>query len=95
MAITMGNDEFILYIRKRHPECRTVNAQLGKSIWKWLRESRSNAEIVTADVRCVWGDAGEFVSDVMLPKTATQFSFDEEALPRLYRYLDELGEEGT
>ena len=39
--ITMGNDEFILYIRKWHPECRTKTKQLGKEIWMWLRNRKA------------------------------------------------------
>jgi transcriptional regulator with XRE-family HTH domain len=34
--ITMGNDEFILYIRKNHPHCATSNDQLGKCIWQGI-----------------------------------------------------------
>jgi hypothetical protein len=91
MAITMGNDEFILYIRKRYPDCTTANHMLGKSIWQWLEGTNANAELVKEDAPCRWGGVGDFVSEVGLPKTAAQFRFDEAILPRLYRYLDDLG----
>ncbi len=35
-SIQMGNDEFILYIRKNHQKCATNNALLGKRIWEWI-----------------------------------------------------------
>ena len=32
--IRMGNDEFILYIRKQNVNCKTSNPVLGKKIWE-------------------------------------------------------------
>src|ERR1035438_8587 len=44
--ITMGNDEFILYIRNNYPDCPTSNHQLGKDIWEWIDEHDATAEQV-------------------------------------------------
>ncbi len=63
MAITMGNDEFILYIRKRHPHCVTSNDQLGKSIWAWIRAADTAATKVAEGVPCYWGGTGSFVAE--------------------------------
>ncbi len=55
--IEMGNDEFILYIRKHHPQNKTLNNQLGKRIWHWLREQNPPAQKVTGERgdACLWG----------------------------------------
>ena len=37
-TITMGNDEFILYIRKNY-NCSLTNDRLGRMIWKWMLEN--------------------------------------------------------
>ncbi len=92
MNLVMGNDEFILYIRKQHPNCRMPNDALGKRAWEWIREQGGQKE--GEDEPCYWGDTGTFVSEDKLPKTATQFSFDSSILPRLYEFLNELGEQG-
>ena len=93
MNIVMGNDEFILYIRKQHRGCRTPNDALGKRIWEWIREQDGQKE-GEEDKLCYWGDTGTFISEYELPKTAAQFSFDSSNLPRLYEFLNELGEQG-
>ena len=92
--ITMGNDEFILYIRKRY-DCSITNDQLGRRIWERLSQLDRNAEQVEEDQRCQWNDGEErdFMHALRLPKTATQFSFDSAILPRLYAFLDQLGRE--
>ncbi|MFA8451181.1 MAG: hypothetical protein ACEPOW_10840 [Bacteroidales bacterium] len=36
--INMGNDEFILYIRKKATSCNSSNDDLGKQIWLWLKK---------------------------------------------------------
>ena len=84
--ITMGNDEFILFIRKIFPQCQQTNAQLGKSIWIWIRDNASGTKTVD-DQPCYWGDQTASVSDTQLPATATQFEFEISALPDLYRFL--------
>lgn len=53
--ITMGNDEFILYIRKNY-NCNVSNPQLGKLIWVWIRYHDSNAQQTEKDKACKWGD---------------------------------------
>ena len=90
MSIRMGNDEFILHIRKFYPNCEISNDQLGKSIWQWLRDNDSTAEIVERDQPCNWGDSPQITSETTLPKTATQFRFSIETLPRLFSFLADL-----
>ncbi len=91
MNIRMGNDEFILYIRKTYPECKTTNDVLGKKIWEWIKNRMPNAEIIKENKPCYWENMGDSISDVKLPKTAAQFSFSRNILPELYDYLDKLG----
>lgn len=90
MSIRMGNDEFILHIRKINPNCEIPNDQLGKSIWQWLRDNDTTAEIVERDQPCRWGNSPEITSETSLPKTATQFNFSIETLPRLYEFVQGL-----
>jgi len=92
MSIIMGNDEFILYSRKQYPDCTISNDALGRSIWRWLRAAEPQARKLTEDEPCYWGNSGTFIADTRLPKTATQFSFDSNVLPRLYAFLDRLGQ---
>lgn len=94
-SIQMGNDEFILYIRKNHKDCTTSNDELGKSIWKWINENDTTAvKVYNGEVRqCYWGKTGEHISDTELPYSARQFRFDSTLLPSLYKHLDELGSE--
>ena len=92
MNIVMGNDEFILYIRKRYPNCSMSNDVLGRRIWEWIRGQDGRKE--EEDMPCYWGDTGAFVSEDKLPKTATQFSFGNNILPRLYEFLNQLGTDG-
>lgn len=90
MPITMGNDEFILYIRKQHPSCTVANPTLGHLIWVWLQQADPNAQLI-GRAPTYWGATGAFVSATKLPETATQFRFDRAVLPDLYTYLDTLG----
>ena len=87
--IQMGNDEFILYIRKTS-DCKLINYDLGKKIWKWILTSDQNAIIIEEDQQCLWGDNTPNTGPRKLPKTATQFKFDRKILSKLYDYLDEL-----
>ena len=86
--ITMGNDEFILYIRKWHPECTTITKDLGKKIWIWLRKHGAQKSPIKPQ-HSYW-DESKKVNKDMLPKHATQFEFDRALLPQLFSYLDEL-----
>lgn len=90
MNIQMGNDEFILYIRKNGRGVGKSTAELGRKIWEWFEVNAPNARIEAPEQPCHWGDTGSFISSDNLPKTATQFSFDRSVLPRLYNYLDTL-----
>jgi hypothetical protein len=88
--IKMGNDEFILYIRKTSKICSITNDDLGKYIWIWLKERGANKTYGGKKQLCLWGkDAANRDKD-NLPYTATQFEFDRNLLPDLYNYLDEL-----
>lgn len=92
-TVQMGNDEFILYIRKRHPSCRTSNKTLGKKIWGWVRDHDPSArKLGKAHERCLWGADGKFVNKKKgLPGSARQLEFARSLLPALYTFLDELG----
>ena len=84
--IHMGNDEFILYIKKIYPSCKVPNPELGQKIWAWLSSKKeADAKQVKTDVCCIWPDGSD------LPMTAAQFSFYRGVLPSLYDYLDTLG----
>jgi hypothetical protein len=41
--IQMGNDEFILYIRKTSINCNLFNNDLGKKIWEWILSKDNTA----------------------------------------------------
>lgn len=92
-SIQMGNDEFILYIRKNHPTCAKSNDLLGKRIWEWIEKRDATAKQVGdgKSVPCFWGDTGAHMGETKLPKTATQFQFERSLLPSLYDLLDALG----
>ena len=92
VKIIMGNDEFILYIRKNFTECITSTASLARSIWIWLKKNDPTAKKVEKGRPCIWGGEGKFVSADQLPKSATQFKFNVNLLPALYEYLNELGD---
>lgn len=84
--IKMGNDEFILFIRKNSTSCNITNDRLGRLIWEWLR-ARGGIKIIE-DQPCLWGENADNIDELGLPKTATQFSFDRSLLPDLFTYLD-------
>ncbi len=86
--IKMGNDEFILYIRKKTNVCSLGNKVIGRKIWDWL-EPRGATKTKKQPQHAYWIKA-EKVEEYMLPEHATQFEFDRAILPELYSYLDEL-----
>ncbi len=90
MNMKMGNDDFILYARKNLLATNYDNAYLGKIIWEKIKELDEKAFIVKEDMNCIWGDSGEHVNSKILPKTATQFSFNRIILLRIYEFLDSL-----
>ena len=99
-SITMGNDEFVLFIRKNYPKCSKENADLGHRIWQWIRENDRTAYRVDqagnrtdneVDVPCLWGDTGAQIVENKLPYTAAQFRFERSLLPALYEHLEALG----
>lgn len=93
-TIKMGNDEFILYIRKWHSGCTISTKDLGKIIWLWIQEHDSAAKKVEEDKPCHWQTTpgSQNIELTELPKTATQFEFNRGILPSLYTYLDQIGE---
>lgn len=91
VKIRMGNDEFILYIRKNFKHCLVSNDVLGRKIWEWLRtNANADAHQLENDKPCYWGDQGFFIAENKLPKTATQFEFNSCVLPNLYLFLADL-----
>lgn len=90
MAIIMGNDEFILYLRKHNPDCHLPNDTLGRLIWNRIKVLDTNAQIIEDDKLCYWEHTGASVSETRLPKTSAQFRFNREILSVLYEYLDQL-----
>jgi hypothetical protein len=89
-TIKMGNDEFILYIRKSNKTCKTDNKVLGRKIWEWISVNDSNATEIQEDMPCLWGNNTPNTNPEILPKTATQFEFKRSLLPNLYSYLETL-----
>lgn len=86
--ICMGNDEFILYIRKQSTNRTITNDHLGRLIWEWLREKGASKK--QEQPQPTYWTKSEKVNEYMLPEYATQFEFDRGLLPVLYDYLDEL-----
>lgn len=87
--IQMGNDEFILYIRKTS-DCQKSNDFLGREIWKWLRDKGAKKLFNEKPQPCHWETKGPSIGEKKLPQDATQFEFDLAILPELYDYLDRL-----
>jgi transcriptional regulator with XRE-family HTH domain len=88
--IQMGNDEFILHIRKNYT-CSLKNPELGRRIWEWLRDNAEGKQI-GGQKTAHWGEGIEAVSATNLPGSATQFEFRLDALPALFRFLGQLGQ---
>jgi len=86
-TIQMGNDEFILYIRKTS-DCTTHTNVLGREISKWFKEK--GILPIQKNVDCYWEKIGASIDEKYLPKTAAQFKFDFVLLPDLYKELDRL-----
>ncbi len=88
--IKMGDDEFILYIRKNGFGLNRDNPELGRKIWDWLSKMTPTVRQTKKGQDCLWGDTGSFIDAGKLPKNATQFEFDEAILPELYNFLGTL-----
>jgi hypothetical protein len=84
----MGNDEFILYVRKKGRGANKTTRQLGREIWQRIKAYDPEAKQIEKDQDSHWGKQGEHVSPSDLPKTSTQFEFDSSILPKLYEFLD-------
>lgn len=58
--IRMGNDEFILYVRKQNKESKYDTKKLGELICKWLKEHAELKEKdIKYDVECLWGEQAD------------------------------------
>jgi len=88
--IRMGNEEFILYIRKWYPNCEVTNDVLGRKIWEWIKDKDKSAFQLKRE-ECPWGKNAKNVDKEELPYTATQFEFNRKLLIELYNYIDQLG----
>jgi hypothetical protein len=86
-TIKMGNDEFILYIRK-NSNCETPTNVLGRQISSWFKTK--NIAPTQRDIDCYWETIGASIDEKFLPKTAAQFEFNRSLLPELFTHLDEL-----
>jgi len=91
--ICMGNDEFILHVRKHYEGCELDNPTIGRRVWTWLRDN-ANGEQVSGQQPALWGTDNEAVDRVGLPGSATQFEFDLDGLSDLYRFLRILASRG-
>lgn len=89
-TVMMGNDEFILYIRKKELFCEISTKELGKLIWLWIKQHDPDAIQIEKDRDCHWETKN--ISEKGLPKTATQFKFNRSLLPELYSFLDDLSQ---
>jgi len=85
----MGDDEFILYIRKHHPNCNQYSNILARQISEWFKEYGISP--YEKNVKSKWDIIGENIDPQILPKTAALFEFDKNLLPDLFEKLDELG----
>ncbi len=94
-TITMGNDEFILYIRKNY-NCSLTNDRIGRLVWKWILSNSKDIDKTTAierNVPCLWQNSRvRKTFGFRLPRTASQMTFNRRLLPKLYSFLDKLGE---
>ncbi len=98
-TITMGNDEFILYIRKNY-NCSLTNDRLGRMIWKWMLDNSkgiNKKNDIVHNVPCLWqrNIRAKKTYGIRLPRTASQITFNRILLPKLYDYLDLLGKSYT
>lgn len=101
-TITMGSDEFILYIRKQYPECQKTTKNLGLYIAYFMKakgfydpNAKSGEPLCKKERDCFWETSkdAESIDPKKLPKTANQYTFNRALLPELYDYLDALGQD--
>jgi len=94
-TITMGNDEFILYIRKNY-NCSLTNDRIGRMTQKWILENSKGInkdKDIVRGVPCLWQSSRmRKTYGMRLPRTASQITFNRKLLPKLYTFLDEVGE---
>jgi hypothetical protein len=90
MSIVIGNDEFILYVRKHNQACKLDNETLGKQICEKIKSLDPNAKIVEENKASYWDLHGVSVAKDKLPATSAQMEFDREILPKLYDFLDQV-----
>ena len=94
-TITMGNDEFILYVRKNY-NCSLTNDRIGKLVWSWILNNSKEIDKtkdIERNVPCLWQNSRlRKTFGFRLPRTASQITFNRKLLPKLFSYLDQLGE---
>ncbi|OAV64861.1 hypothetical protein Barb6XT_02643 [Bacteroidales bacterium Barb6XT] len=78
-TIQMGNDEFILYIRKRYKSCCLKNPDLGDRIWRWIEKHAQGEILGNKSEECFWRKQADNIGEILLPYTATQFEFRSNA----------------
>lgn len=90
--IIMGDDEFILYVRKRNKKCQKTTKQIGRAIADWMILQGFYNSQLRNKKRCKWETkkGAKNIDKDILPKTANQFLFDRTYLPKLYDFLDTL-----
>lgn len=90
-TIKMGNDEFILFVRKQNTNNSMPNDRLGRKIWEWIEANdKGVARQLKPEMQCLWENNSDSrnIDCKLLPKTATQFEFSRDLLPELYLFLE-------
>jgi len=64
--IKMGDDEFILYIRKNGFGQKRDNPELGRKIWDWLSKMTPTARQTKKGQDCLWGDTTSRIFDISI-----------------------------
>lgn len=96
-TIKLGNDEFILFIRKNQVDggkaSKTKNNQLGIEIWEFIRDNEIGSKVTEESVPCKWNPIKCNDEGFGLPKNATQFNIDISRLSELYGRLYKISQE--
>ncbi len=88
--ITMGDDEFILYIRKQHKNCEINTQEFGRQISVWMKKQGLYEPKDKKEELCLWVGSSN-IDGKNLPEYANQYTFDRSWLPKIYDQLDEIG----
>ena len=89
--IKIGNDDFILYIRKNQRAdglmSKTKNDRIGRMIWEFIRDNKFGKKVSEDSVSCIWNPIGCNDDGFGLPKNATQFYIDTSKVEVIYDEL--------